>query len=101
MTQEEKDLWFGFLKNYPVRILRQKVIGGYIVDFYCPRAKLVIEVDGFQHELDPETKTHDNVRTQYLYEQGIIVFRIRNSEVNKTNFDNVCNKIDKLIKSRL
>ena len=101
MTKEESDLWFGFLKNYPIRILRQKVIGGYIVDFYCPQAKLVIEVDGFQHELDPETKAHDEKRTQYLSKMGIVVFRIKNAELNKTNFNNVCNKIDKLIKMRL
>ena len=101
MTKEENDLWFGFLKDYPVRILRQKVIGGFIVDFYCPQAKLVIEVDGFQHELDPEIKSYDENRTQYLTEQGIFVLRIKNAEINKANFANVCNKIDKLIKSRL
>jgi very-short-patch-repair endonuclease len=49
MTKEEKHLWYDFLKSLPVTIQRQKVIGKYIVDFYCASAKLVIEIDGSQH----------------------------------------------------
>ena len=48
MTQEERKLWYEFLRGYPVRFLRQKVIGQYIVDFYCAQAGLVLEIDGGQ-----------------------------------------------------
>ena len=49
MTKEEKHLWYDFLKTYPVRFLRQKVIDDYIADFYCHKARLIIELDGSQH----------------------------------------------------
>ena len=46
MTKEEKHLWYDFLRTYPIRFLRQKILGKYIADFYCAEAKLVIELDG-------------------------------------------------------
>ncbi len=46
MTKEERRLWYDFLRSYPVRFLRQKIIDNYIVDFYCASAKLIIELDG-------------------------------------------------------
>ena len=49
MTAEEKQLWYQFLKKTPFTFHRQKVIGAYIVDFYCAKAMLVIELDGTQH----------------------------------------------------
>jgi very-short-patch-repair endonuclease len=49
MTKEERHIWYDFLRDYPVRFLRQKVIDNYIVDFYCAKARLVIEIDGSQH----------------------------------------------------
>lgn len=49
MTREERHLWYDFLREYPIRFLRQKVIGSYVVDFYCAAAKLVVELDGSQH----------------------------------------------------
>ena len=49
MTKEEKHLWYDFLRPYPVRFSRQKVLGKYIADFYCAEAKLVIELDGSGH----------------------------------------------------
>ena len=49
MTKEERHLWYDFLKTYPVRFLRQKVLGRYIADFYCAKANVVIELDGSQH----------------------------------------------------
>ena len=101
MTKEERHLWYDFLKSYSVIILRQKVIGNYIADFYCPQAKLVIEVDGFQHELDYEVVLNDEERTKYFSEMGIMVFRIKNSDLTKNNFSNICDKIDRLIKSRI
>ena len=49
MTKEEKHLWNDFLRTYPIRFMRQKIIGRYIADFYCAKANLVIELDGSQH----------------------------------------------------
>ena len=49
MTKEERHLWYDFLRTLPVNFYRQKVLGSYIVDFYCASAKLVIELDGSQH----------------------------------------------------
>ena len=49
MTKEEKHLWYDFLRTYSVPFSRQKVLGKYIVDFYCAEAKLVIELDGSEH----------------------------------------------------
>ena len=49
MTKEERRLWYDFLRKYPVRFIRQKIIGNYIVDFYCAKANVIIELDGSQH----------------------------------------------------
>ena len=49
MTKEEKHFWYDFLRTYPVRFSRQKVLGKYIADFYCAEAKLIIELDGSGH----------------------------------------------------
>ena len=57
MTKEERHLWYDFLKTLPFTINRQKVIGMYIVDFYCAEAKLVIELDGSQHYSDGGQQT--------------------------------------------
>lgn len=48
-TPQENHLWYDFLSTYEVRFQSQKVIGNYIVDFYCHKAKLVVEIDGAQH----------------------------------------------------
>ena len=52
MTKEERRLWYDFLRDYPVRFSRQKVLGRYIADFYSAEAKLIIELDGSQHYED-------------------------------------------------
>ena len=49
MTPHERKLWYLFLRKYPIKIYKQRIIGRFIVDFYCASAKLVIEVDGSQH----------------------------------------------------
>ena len=92
MTKEERHLWYDFLRNYPVRFRRQKVIGAYIVDFYCADARLIIELDGSQHYEDLNRK-NDAVRTEYLEQQGFSVIRIPNNEV-MNNFSGVCEHID-------
>ena len=92
MTREERHLWYDFLRTYPVRFLRQKVLGSYIVDFYCAKAGLVIELDGSQH-YEPDAAKKDAERTAFLEQYGLRVLRIANNEVNE-NFTGVCEYID-------
>lgn len=99
MTPEENKLWYQFLRNYDVHFLRQRVIGNYIVDFYCRRANLVIEIDGAQHYEHDEIE-YDKKRTEYLKTCGIDVLRFLNKDINY-NFENVCVYIDKIVKRRL
>ena len=99
MTKEERHLWYDFLKNYPVRFLRQKVIDDYIVDFYCSKARLVIELDGSQHYKSEEIK-HDAERTEFLENLGLKVIRFSNLDVTE-NFYEVCTVIDSETKKRI
>ena len=91
MTMEERHLWYDFLRSYPVKFTRQKVIGPYIVDFYCPKANLVIELDGSQH-YEESGQRHDAVRDAYLQQQGLQILRIPNNAINE-NFRGVCDCI--------
>ncbi len=88
MTKEERRLWYDFLKQLPLTVNRQKVIGRYIVDFYCASAKLVIELDGSQH-YESEGTVSDWERDYALNQLGITVVRYSNSDINR-NFDGVC-----------
>ena len=88
MTKEERHLWYDFLKSLPQTVNRQKVIGKYIVDFYCASAKIVIELDGSQHGEEAMRKK-DEARDAYLNELGITVLRYTNIEIHD-NFKNVC-----------
>ena len=99
MTKQEKHLWYDFLRNYSVRWYRQRIIGSFIVDFYCSRAKLVIEVDGSQH-YEKDAMEYDEFRTKAINVYNIEVLRFSNSDVDK-NFDGVCAVIDKTVKERL
>ena len=91
MTKEERRLWYDFLRSLSVTVNRQKVIGPYIVDFYCAKAKLVIEVDGSQHFEDAGMQT-DQERDIYLDSLGLRVLRYSNYDVNR-NFSGVCEDI--------
>ena len=97
MTKEERHLWYDFLRTYPVRFLRQKVIDQYIADFYCHSARLVIELDGSQH-YEEKNIARDQIRTQEIEGRGLTVLRIPNNEVN-TSFSGVCDYIDMTVKS--
>ena len=99
MTKEERHLWYDFLKSYPVRFSKQKILGKYIVDFYSAEAKLVIELDGSQH-YEEENRIKDKERTEFLKSYGLYVIRIPNNEV-MCNFIGVCEYIDTAVKQSL
>ena len=96
MTPQERRLWYEFLSGYPVRFQRQKIIGKYIVDFYCAKAALVVEIDGGQH-FDSEGLAHDAERTAFLKKCGLQVIRIPNNEFG-SHFYEVCEFIDNKVK---
>ena len=99
MTREERHLWYDFLRDYPIRFSRQKVLGRYIADFYCAKAKLVIELDGSQHYEDSGIRT-DAERTAFLEAYGLKVIRIANCDVNR-NFQSACMYIDEMVRQSL
>ena len=88
MMKEERHLWYDYLKTLPVTINRQKVVGKYILDFYCAKTKTAIEIDGSQH-FEKEGIEKDVERDAYLKEQGIKVLRYSNYDINR-NFEAVC-----------
>ena len=96
MTEEERHLWYDCLKQLEETVKCQHVIGPYIVDFYCAAAKLVIELDGWQHYENPE---QDIVRDRYLNELGLIVKRYSNSDLH-LRFSAVCEDIYETIRTR-
>ena len=91
MTKEEKHLWYDFLNKLPVNFYRQKVIGNYIVDFYCSSKKIVIELDGSQHYKE-ENREKDILRDNYLNSLGLTVLRYTNTNIHN-DFDAVCRDI--------
>ena len=97
MTPHERKLWYEFLRNYPVRFQRQKAIGNYIADFYCDKAKLIVEIDGSQH-FDDAAIEYDNKRTKYFNSLGLRVLRFTNHEIH-TMFQAVCDTIDITVKA--
>ena len=99
MTREERHLWYDFLRSYPIRFSRQKILGKYIADFYCAMAQLVIELDGSQHYEDSGIQK-DAERTAFLEAYGLKVLRIPNCEVNR-NFQSVCTYIDEMVRQSL
>ena len=99
MTPQERKLWYLFLRKYPVKIYKQRIIGRYIVDFYCASAKLVIEVDGSQH-YEPHGMAYDAERSAFLAAQGLEVLRFSNRDIER-EFRGVCEQIDLVIQKRL
>ncbi len=91
MTKEERHLWYDFLKALPLTVNRQKVIGPYVVDFYCAGAKLVIELDGSQH-CEGAGPAKDRERDRYLADLGLRVLRYSNLDINR-RFEAVCEDI--------
>ena len=99
MTKEERHLWYDFLRTYPLQFKRQYPIGSYIVDFYCDKAKLVIELDGSQH-CEPETVEYDRKRTTFLQKEGLYVLRFSNLDVMR-QFRSVCEAVDLAVRDRV
>ena len=99
MTPWERKLWYEFLRNYPIRFQRQKAIGNYIADFYCAKARLVIELDGGVHYTNDQIEK-DEIRTKKLEGMNLTILRICNLDVNH-NFSGVCEYIDLTVKKSL
>ena len=99
MTKEERHPWYDFLRTYPIRFLRQKIIDNFIVDFYCHDARLIIELDGSQHYSD-EGLLKDKIRTEKIESRSLTVIHIPNNEIFE-NFDGVCEYIDAIVKESL
>jgi len=99
MTPQEKHIWYDFLAGYPVRFQRQKTIGIFIADFYCAKARLIIEIDGNQH-YTKEGLASDTERTFILNDLGISVIRFTNFEIEK-HFNAVCQMIDETVKTNM
>jgi very-short-patch-repair endonuclease len=93
MTQEEKILWQHLRANKlnGLHFRRQQIINGFIADFYCHAARLVIEVDGEIHQQQAE---YDAERDQVLSARRLRLLRIKNEEV-KQNLDRVLARIAK------
>ena len=98
-TSQENQLYYQFLRRFKYRIHRQKVIGYYIVDFYCHKAKLVIEIDGGQH-FEEKKLNQDVLRSRFLEDQGLLVLRFTNWEVDH-QFAQVCERIEEVAEQRV
>ena len=99
MTPWERKLWYEFLRSYPVRFQRQKAIGNYIVDFYCAKAHLVVELDGSGHYQGAQLAA-DAERSAVLESMGLKVLRICNLDINR-NFRGVCEFLDREVQQAL
>ena len=99
MTLQEKRLWYGWLRNLPFRFQRQKPIGDYIVDFFCHKAKLVVEIDGWRH-FTTEGLEQDAKRTEFLETLGLRVLRFKGYEVDNC-IEGVAAEIETVAKARI
>ena len=99
MTKQERHLWYDFLRSYPVKIYKQRIIDNYVVDFYCSQARLAIEIDGSQHYSE-QGEAYDCKRSKILERYGIYVLRFSNRDVDD-NFEGVCYMINETINERI
>ncbi len=98
-TPQENHLWYDFLSKYEVRFQRQKAIDNFIADFYCHKAKLIIEIDGSQH-YEEENRRNDEIRTEILEGYDLKVIRFTNRQID-TNFRGVCEYIDAIVQESI
>ena len=96
-TPAERKLWYLFLSQLSWKFTRQKPLGSYIVDFYCSRGRLVIEVDGDSH-FDAKGEARDAARSAALQALGLRVIRFRNDEIRES-FEAVCQRIVAALKT--
>ena len=98
-TRHENRLWYEYLRGYPVQFNRQMIIMNYIADFYCSKAKLIIELDGSQHysEIGME---RDSARDEVLSSLDLEILRFSNLDVDQ-NFGGVCEYINQAVLRRL
>ena len=100
MTKEEKKLWYDFLRLQECKFYKQRPLAPYVTDFYCPKARLVIELDGGQH-YTKEGEMADRERTAYLEKHyAVMVVRFSNLEIHQ-NFRGVCERIHELLRFRI
>ncbi|MCI9566753.1 endonuclease domain-containing protein [bacterium 1xD42-67] len=99
-TPAERRLWYGFLRTASPRWNRQRIIDSYIVDFFCHKAKLVVELDGSQHYDEHGLIEYDQIRTDYLEALELKVLRFTNEEIEK-DFLGVCRRIQMEADQRL
>ena len=91
MTPQERKLWYMFLRTFRPKFYKQRIIGPFIVDFYCEAARLIIEVDGAQHYTE-QGLAYDSERTAFLESLDLRVLRFTNREIDN-GFATVCTKI--------
>ncbi|MEK7081133.1 MAG: endonuclease domain-containing protein [Patescibacteria group bacterium] len=95
-TKEEEMLWLKIRNNkLGYKFKRQHSIGGYILDFYCSEARLIIEIDGASHNTK-EAREYDKIRDEYFSELGYTTIRFLNEEI-KNKMEKVVNKIKKYL----
>jgi len=99
MTPQERKLWYEYLRTYPVKFYKQRIIESFVVDFYCAQARLVIELDGSQHYTE-QGRAYDAERSTVLEQYGLLVLRFANNDVDN-HFDAVCAQIHSTIQHRL
>lgn len=97
MTPAEQKLWKRCLRHFPLRVMRQRPIDNFIVDFYCAALQLVIEVDGERHA-SAEAQARDAERTAILNGYGLQVIRFTNEQILR-EFDGVCTRLYGLLPS--
>lgn len=98
-TPQEKRLWYDFLSKYKTRFQRQKAIDNFIADFYCHKAKLIIEIDGSQHYTEKGAQK-DEFRVKILAEYNLKVVRFTNHQIDN-DFQSVCEYIDAVVEASL
>ena len=92
MTPQERHLWYDFLRSHSMKFYKQKQVGPYFLDFYCPARRIAIELDGGQH-YEKNGEEQDKARTEYLRKKQIRVLRFSNTEVDR-DFEGVCAAVD-------
>ena len=99
LTPQEHRLWYVFLRDYPIKIYKQRIIESFVVDFYCAQARLVIELDGSQHYTE-QGKEYDCERTHILQQYGPEVLCFANHDIDE-HFDAICEQIHHTIQDRI